>query len=581
MRKHRLGKLLLIVLCVSLLVFLAGCRPSPVLEQIIYEQNHQVDPDTETKTMNDDLENEEPDEDIPSRETVDDSEQEKDQEYTSALAGDEDTDSEDPYAVYDVTYSPSGDLSEPTETNPTEGSTSDTATGSTKAGGDEGGNTPSGEGEEPGNDGLSEGDSGGGTSAGDEQSGGGNGNGDDGAVSGEGLDPGDASTPMEDPDNGEPEELPTGSRVTAVGEAAAIVEMMGDSAQLVGTSSSFYENSLEQQVFASQGASEVPVWWDGDGSSPCRNFDALLEAHPDVCFVISGQNTFSEEQYAALDGAGIPYVLLQLNTIENIKTAVKRVGEVLGDDATRIASDYCNWADNTITWAKGSYGAKATTYIGDWDDQAYWQLTNDTTTFAGWGVPVSVANASSSPLNECMGYVNVTNTAMDGYYVEPIYQLTYEPIIEGTLKLRSWAHIIYSDDVGAGLGTAVYPAVIVADDSIRNNIYNAEGGNYYRYHWLQGSLWRTDSGTWAYGIDDGLGGFIATRIQNEQEYQILVNPSGVGNWANGSVESPLEAAWLACEFQGRDMNELRSMVAEFYNTFYNGYQVDTAAVLKE
>ncbi len=594
MRKHRLGKQLLIVLCVVLIVFLAGCRPSPVLEQIIYEQNHEVDPDTETKTMNDDLENEEPDENIPSRETVDDSEQTKGEALTAALAGDSDT-SDDVDAVYDVVYTPSGDLSEPDEANPTEGSASEKATGSTEAGGEEGGSVSSGEeGDEPGTEGASGEEAQGGESGDAEQQDGGNGDLDDGAESGDGYSPGESTEPKRVTDAaGREIELPENvGTVTAVGEVATIVEMLGGNNRLLASSSSFFENDLAQQAFASQGAGSVYCWWDGDGSSTeCYNLSALVEAHPDVCFEISGQNTFTNEQLTTLDESGIIYVVLwPLDSITNIQNDVTLVGQVLGNNADygvnseSIASDYNNWTNNVINQSSGG-SAKATAYIGRWERQAHWKIYRSSGILAeADGAPVGMG--SSGAFKDCLDQVNVTNTCVNNYFVEPLYTIYWGPDITRTETARYNVAVnsLYSDDLGVYLGNAAFPALIVADSSIRDEILNWDYGTYGYYHWRIGEYVSVESGSgrvWAYGFDDGTGtgNLLSTHIAGE--YDVLVNPDGLGSWMNGSVETPLEVAWLGCKFQNNvSLDQVRSWVDEFYSTFYH-YNVNNSYILGE
>ncbi len=620
MRKHRLGKLLLIALCAALLVFFAGCRPSPVLEQIIYEQHHQVDPDTQTKTMNDDLDNEEPDENIPSRKDVEDSEQEKDQAYTAAVAGDEDSDPDTPlYAVYSLAYSPYGDYFTPTETIPTEDSTSETATGSTKSGGSEGGGSPSAVGEDSGNNGMSAGDSGVGNSSGDgqtgegipageEEAGGGNGREEDNDIeSGEEYQPADDQPDKRIVDDDNPDETVEpviGSRVTAVGEAATIVEMLAGKGQLVGTSSSFYD-SFTQEVFADKGASDVPVWWDGDGSDPCNNFNALLEAHPDVCFEISQQDTFSEEQIAALNDAGIAYTVLpELNSIANIESAVTIVGEVLGDheseggtNAVRIASEYCDWANNTISWAQGNYDTMYTTYIGRWAPDDEWQIyTTSGTVKWGYGAPVGadflknqVTKEQTAPLNECMTAAGVVNEGRDGYYVDPLRGGYYNSqIVAGIAKWSQYTCYVtdWRNNTGTALGESDYPAVIVANQGILNDMLNGEDQygqiNYFYYHWTPQSPFDTGY-IYGYGFDDLMGDGQKMTTHISGAYDIYVNPSGVGSWANGSVESPMEALWLASVFQGTiSMSDVENEVRNFYSEFY-GYDgvLDTSAIFSD
>ncbi len=53
------------------------------------------------------------------------------------------------------------------------------------------------------------------------------------------------------------------------------------------------------------------------------------------------------------------------------------------------------------------------------------------------------------------------------------------------------------------------------------------------------------------------------------EYEIYVNPYGVGCWADGSAESVLESVWAAQIFHGAyTQEELEQTVREFYSSFY-------------
>ncbi len=379
--------------------------------------------------------------------------------------------------------------------------------------------------------------------------------------------------------------------VTAVGEAATIVEMLGGGDRLLASSSSFTGNSLAKSAFASQEISDVQTWWDGDGSTAISdaNFQTLLEAKPDVCFEIDEQGAFSSAQITALNEAGIDYVVLpRLNSIENIESAVTLVSQVLdeqssdgGTDAESIAADYCNWADSVINQASGSYSAKTTTYIGRWDADAYWEISNSTGLLAsGYGAPIGMSYADTAPLSECMGYANLTNLAEDNYYVEPLIALNWSPTIAGgSGKYSDQKNNLFNENTRAGLGSESFPAVITADSSIRDRILSK---GYYTYHWQAGSWMRlSDNNFWGYGFDvDGDGGN-PLRTHIEDDYEIYINPTGVGSWADGSVESPLEAAWLACKFQGGiSMDELREMVSGFYSTFYH-YNVNTLSILGE
>ena len=43
----------------------------------------------------------------------------------------------------------------------------------------------------------------------------------------------------------------------------------------------------------------------------------------------------------------------------------------------------------------------------------------------------------------------------------------------------------------------------------------------------------------------------------------------MGSWTDGSLEAPLEALWVASEFQSLDAGSFEAKVVEFYDTFYD------------
>ena len=53
-------------------------------------------------------------------------------------------------------------------------------------------------------------------------------------------------------------------------------------------------------------------------------------------------------------------------------------------------------------------------------------------------------------------------------------------------------------------------------------------------------------------------------------YNIYVNPHGMCDWAQGSLESPLESVWLAYKFGGAySLSEVKQITADFYRQFFN------------
>lgn len=156
--------------------------------------------------------------------------------------------------------------------------------------------------------------------------------------------------------NGEERQIPEDVfTVTAVGPAAAMVEMLGGEGRIVGSSESFIDNSLAKTMFSD--IESIHNWWSGTGNSAIsdEDFNELLHESPDVCFEISGQNTFTPEQITRLEELGIGYVPLKAFTSSsNIKEAVTLIADVLetnesnGKNAKAIASNYNKWVDDTL-----------------------------------------------------------------------------------------------------------------------------------------------------------------------------------------------------------------------------------------
>lgn len=619
-RKKKKRKLFLMLLCM-LAVLCAGCRTSPVLEQIIYQQNEEPDKDNDTNSVDNDEENEEEDDQLAAKETVDDSDTNRDQSKEDAVSGDQ---KEEADKAYEGEYQEKADSvgadsqgqvassetkgngtssnsekqqdngaggqnettddekqetaapSEPSETEPE-------TEPQTEAGGQNEPETEETPAENPDSpESVDETES---NDSGEDDGEGGNGNLENGETSGEEYEPVEEITYKQVVDaRGVSVDVPENvDGVTAVGEAATIVEMLGGSGRLIASSGSFTGNSLAASAFSSQGFSSVRTWWDGNGSGTISsgNFSALLEAAPDACFEISGQSTFNSSQIEAMQEAGIAYVVLpSFTSIENIKSAVQIVGAVLGDrssdggtNAPSIASSYASWANDVIGKVQGRGSAKYTLYISEWDSSAYWEIKNNVNGVwqSGYGAAVGRKNANSSPLNACMSAANLTNRASDNVYINPLrnnYWLNYYSGGSGSFN--------YGENLtsvsGVGLGNEAFPAIVVANSSIKANIQSD-------IHW-QVYGWEMDgAGNSGFGFNDGNGNIVGTTI--EGAYDIYVNPDGVGSWVNGSVESPLEAAWLSCKFQnGCSMDELRSMVSNFYSTFYHT-SVSTSSILGE
>lgn len=577
----------LIMLGIFMLMF-TGCRTSPVLEQILYQQNQEPDKDNDVNAIDNNEEHDQEDEQLSAKKEVDDADSKRDQTREDAVSGD-DKDKSD--KSYDSNYddnapnmgkdnqsssdnaesdgSGTGEESKP-ETVETSGHGTGAEDSEAADRGEENGEPESTDQDDSGED--------------DET--GGNGNLDDGNSSGNEYEPGDEEQYKQIVDaRGESVDVPEDvEKVTAVGEIATIVEMLGGSNRLLASSGSFTGNSMVQSAFSSQGVSGVQTWWDGDGSGTISsgNFDALLAAEPDVCFEISGQDTFSSSQIDALEDAGIAYVVLPaLKSLDNITSAVQIVGEVLGDrsadggtNAPSIAGDYADWSDSVVGKVQGKGSEKNTLFISEWDSSVLWEIKNETSGVwqSGYGGVIGMKKSGTSPLNDCMSIANLKNGSADNVYINPLRNNYWLHYYSGGKGVFNYGENRTRTSSGVGLGNEAFPAIIVADSSIVSNIQDD-------IHWQVYGRVTDGAGNTAYGFTDGNGNIIGTTI--EGEYGIYVNPKGVGSWTDGSVESPLEAAWLSCKFQnGISMDELRGMVSDFYSTFYHT-SADTGSILGE
>lgn len=573
--RKKMSKILLLIIAGCLVVSQAGCRKSPVLVQTIYEQDHEVDEDTQTESIDNDEENEDQDEDLAPQEEIDDSDSKRDQTREDALSGDG-TDVAD--QTYDSTYNENADTTGTAEYGTAAGSSE--TEDQDDSGSGEGSSEDTGSGED------------------NETETGGNGSLEDDAESGTDVEPSQEKEKKQIVDaRGEYVEVPVDvDTVTAVGEAAVIVEMLGGSGRLMASSGSFTGSSLAQSAFSSQGFSDVKTWWDGDGSSTITsaNFEALIAAKPDVCFEISGQGTFSTEQIEALEEAGISYVVIHAFTsVSNIEAAVTLVAEVLGDksseggtNASQIAEQYCSWAESTVSSVQGRGSAKTTLFISTWDENAYWEIKNSTSgvwagsdigSGSGYGVAIAWKGAKVDPLNECMGYANLTNRALDNYYVVPFVNGYWLHYVTGGTGKFVYGTVLTVTTAGVALGESDYPAIVVADSSIKSSIESD-------FHWgVYGTNTDATGNTQAHSFSDGSASRNPITSSIVGEYDIYVNPTGVASWTEG-IEAPLEAAWLSYKFQGDEggvsLSELRSMVSEFYSTFYH-ISVDTSSILGE
>lgn len=395
---------------------------------------------------------------------------------------------------------------------------------------------------------------------------------------------------------GEEQEIPEDvHQVTAVGSVASIVEMLGGSERLAGSSSDFTSSSLIKSLCSDVSEGKVETWWSDDGSEAISssNFKKLLKAKPDVCFEISGQNTFSSSQIKQLESEGISYMVLpELNSVQNLKDTVTIVASVLdenyssGKSATKIAKSYCDWVDDTISTveSKTSKVALASLYITQWRDDISYQFTKKYESLPkeaarngkGSGVAIAWSPKKDEMMTTFMNAAGVTNTSTANgnlddtelSYVTPMFHQFFP-------EFSSNEYSYYDKNIAAGadwfvvnklsdstfdlLGTKEFPAIIVANKEIKSSIEN----NWYWKYW--GEITGSDWG-FGYVAEDGTSYYSSIG----GDYDIYVNPTGIGSWADGSIDSPLEVYWIANKISGKVSDStLKSEVKGFYKEFFD------------
>jgi ABC-type Fe3+-hydroxamate transport system substrate-binding protein len=378
--------------------------------------------------------------------------------------------------------------------------------------------------------------------------------------------------------------------VTAVGWAAQAVEMLGGSGRLAGADSAFLSSALAGAAFSDLGG--VQALWTGDGSTPLsdRAFTALLSLAPDVCFEVSGDNTFTDAQVARLEEAGVAYVVLPaLTSTANLNTALDLLAQILdsnratGESAASLAGTYSSWVSATVSAVKSKTSGMALTslYIAGWDPDAQYVLNNthgvDFPT--GLGLAYAYSPRKAQFLTPFMAAANITNESTriaslyrdtDYLYVTPMFQ-QFKPTVSGALaayydstgRTAASKELFVSRSLGGDsyceLGDAAFPAVIAADQSVKAQL---ESNFYWQAHDLTDTGYYTAQGmTFYHGVAGA--------------FSIYVLPQGMCDWAQGSLESPLLTYWLACQFDGvYTLDQVKDETRSFYQTFFGAALTD-------
>ena len=563
-----LKRLLCLALALVVVFSFAGCRKSPVLEQTIYTQDAEVDP--ENQQTDNDEEHTDENTTLPPRTTQQTASRQNSQTKVSAKPKSNPNNNNN-------TNSNSN-----TNTNSRTGNQSNSASGG-------GGGTPNS------------------TS-----------NTNKGQGEGQGAkdDPNSNIPAVDDRADYDPNKIPSNlATVAAPGQIALYVEMLGGQNRLLATSASFKYDPWAPNIFEDLNSDRVMGLWENEGTNPMSDaqFRQLLQANPEGVFYILDEpeaplQSFTPEQLNELVANKIYLIPLHpFNRTENIIENVRVIGQVLGDrtkdisgakNATQMADEYIGWVETVNKFdhpfsgpnklnldAKGSFSQNPETVERYSDTGTY------TVLIEGWDDGVNTMNGEGaayvsagwsqrySPVSHYLSMGGIANTAILTMDVGNRYLAVTPPaelLLASKVKvgktqrngdMKNRSNTITGDF--AKIGSDSFKTVIAANKEVAGRIidsYNSGGS------WSVGQLteYQGASVTNPYAININ-GMYYSTNIVND--YRVVVNPYGVGSWTEGSPESLLEAYWAEALVANQDapdkaFDAISTIVQEFYSTFY-------------
>ncbi len=542
---------LCLVLALVVVFSFSACRHSPVLEQTIYSENGEVDPNNQ-QTDNDEEHTEE-DTSIAPKTTRPTASRQASQSRTSAKPK--------PTSVRQQPQSNTG-----SQTQATTGAKPESQSNSNKAQGETPNVNP---------------------------------------------DPNANNRAVDDRANFNPEELPKDlATVAAVGEAAAFVEMLGGSNRLIATSASFKQNSLASLIDTNY--QNIEVFASGNGSNIVddNQFDLLLRKNPEAVFYVSevgyGSFTFDDSQLTELLNHKIYAIPLHpFNTTKNIIENVTVMGQVLGKrsdiqgskDANEMAKKYIDWLNDLPKKIDHAPFSGPNKWNLDLDgkfnsaesDNSYEDSGSYTILIDGWESDTTTSRDNGiayaktgyymrhSPVSHYLSLGGAANMAVlisDDSDTIPYFPVvpTYNDLSGVSIKgsgigqnvARRKANHVTGGFYSAYIGDTNFRKIIVDSVTTYNNIIQSNA-------WAP-TIVESDGNTSGYGYINSNGRLVSSNIHGS-DFMFVVNPSGVGSWTEGSPESPLEALWADQLFY-YDLSEteafenIRSSIEEFYYTFY-------------
>jgi len=385
--------------------------------------------------------------------------------------------------------------------------------------------------------------------------------------------------------------------VIATGEAAILTQMLGGEGALYATDQATYTAMAE--YFPADELEDIEILWSGDsaGALDTGSLDALIAEGKTPQAALLDATALNEEDVTALSSRGISCTALQFDSYEDILSSVNAAAAVLGTDQASEMRDayvsFCSGMEDLV----GDYDSqKWTLFVSEWGSTA--QLTISLYGFKSrygmaiasrllsspmddmWDMAGIVNNYGSYGKNYRVAYGAGANQYIWGSTREYLYlnqfdliyagaSLTLDGVDQGNQGDNSLMEG-YANALLYGLGLSEYPAVIVDSQAIQEswnrdrNFSNStqDGGMYTKYSYYV-------------GISEGykltMGGGVTTSIYAHimGDYDVYVNPSGLGDWAGGSAESILEAVWAAWKIQGTcTEDQVSEKIREYYATFY-------------
>ncbi|MGI6721332.1 MAG: hypothetical protein ACOX4I_02055 [Anaerovoracaceae bacterium] len=407
--------------------------------------------------------------------------------------------------------------------------------------------------------------------------------------------------------------------VVAPGESAVMAEMLGGKGTVIGTSASVKDNALTMQVFGDDGLQDAETLWDGDGSSPMSDaaFDRMINAKkkPDVV-LYSNPNSFTQAQLNELKKKNIGSCPLAFNTHSNIMDSASAVGkDIIGDrsdikggyDAGKKAKEYISYCEDLRDEVQDSFGyfgenkidydndyeatgrrkvvkgkltsrGKYTLYVSQWNPDASISLSQGGKQLAAeQGLAYTENGYSRSPLSYYMSVGGVLNNAavfrpssIGSYAVIPFYMDTMDVSSSANIYSKTGSFVSYeAGETDINLGAGKFKYLVVDSKATRNAVLDSQSKTH--------GLWRVYPkimvGSKSQNGYESGGLLVHSYISGN--YDVLVNPSGVGDWADGSAESVLEAAWACDKFNG--VGDVKSTIKDFYSKIY-GYDLSESQI---